>query len=107
MILEDEKKTHIDLWKESGLSKRAYSIEAKLGYKTFSNWVKKYDPTFVAKLKKPQKTPAPFIPIEISNPIDLFSAEPTNIEISYPNGVRMSCPVSMDLSQLKSLIKLY
>ncbi|NQY67138.1 MAG: hypothetical protein HRT72_05365 [Flavobacteriales bacterium] len=107
MVLEDEKRTHIDLWKESGLSKRAYSIEAKLAYKTFSNWVKKYDPTFVAGLKKSKKTPTPFIPIEVSNPIDLVSSEHTSIEISYPSGVRMSCPTSMNLSQLKALIKLY
>ncbi len=35
---KEEKLTHLELWKESGLSKLAYCKEADLHYKTFLSW---------------------------------------------------------------------
>lgn len=37
---EEERDTHLELWRESGLSKQAYSKASGLNYKTFLKWSK-------------------------------------------------------------------
>jgi len=37
----DERQAHLDLWRESGLSRAAYCRKAGLTYQTFVNWVRR------------------------------------------------------------------
>ena len=109
---KEEKLTHLELWSESGLSKLAYCKEADLHYKTFLSWTEVGDVYNKKSKKSPPKTmeseigsPHSFIPLDISSS-NMDSPTPSFIEITYPNGVRLSCPSTMELSVLKSLLKL-
>jgi transposase-like protein len=103
----DEKITHVELWEESGLSKQAYSKESDLSYKTFSNWAsrfgKKKSPSVTRKSSKENS----FIPVKIK-PLPLLSKEVTssNIEIIYPNGIKVICPLEIKMELLTGLLNL-
>jgi hypothetical protein len=47
-----------------------------------------------------------FIPVKVSGDrtAKVSDGEYGRIEVSFPNGVQMSCPVRIDIGQLKSLI---
>lgn len=96
----------IELWQESGLSQIKFCSGEKLSVKTFSYWLKKYRKEkglLEVHSKKASKT---FIPVEVSNgrTLNRTNSDYSRIELAFPNGVRLSCPVSIDISQLKSLI---
>jgi hypothetical protein len=74
--------------------------------KTFSYWYRKYknEKGFSSEVYK--ETPDTFSPVKVSS---VRAATVTNedygrIEVSFPNGVQLSCPVGIDIGQLKTLI---
>jgi transposase-like protein len=96
----------IALWQESGLSQVEFCAGEKISVKTFHYWLRKYREEkglLECHSKKASKT---FIPVEVSNGRTLNRTNPDygRIELAFPNGVRLSCPVNIDISQLKSLI---
>jgi len=96
----------IELWQESGLSQGKFCSRENLSVKTFSYWYRKY--------KKEKRLPAggnnevsdTFIPVKVSGDrtAKVLDGEYGRIEVSFPNGVQMSCPVGIDIGQLKNLI---
>lgn len=52
-----------------------------------------------------QKGKKNFIPVHVDNP-EYAGETHENIELVYPNGVRLICSTAMDLSKLKPLILL-
>ncbi len=54
---KQEQRTHVELWRESGLNKAAYCREANIRYHTFHSWVSKYPPV----VSKPEGTDEEFL----------------------------------------------
>jgi transposase-like protein len=82
--------------------KKAYFKQHGISSATFYNWQKKYRETGL-------KTDEEFIPVVISSPTkqpEQTISKNIEIEISYPNGVRVKLNQQMDLPMLRSLIGL-
>ena len=96
----------IELWQESGLSQVKFCSREKLSVKTFSYWHRKYKKEKGLSVECNKETPNAFIPVKVSG--DRTAAgtdgEYGRIEVSFPNGVQLNCPVGIDIGQLKSLI---
>ncbi len=87
-------------WEQSGLSQAKFFSEHKISKSTFGYWRKKY-----LREQAQLKTQGKMVPIRIQAPEELaFSGPATNIEIVYPNGVRVVCPAQMEASRIKGLI---
>jgi transposase-like protein len=85
---------------ESGMVKKAYCKEHGISSATFYNWHKKY-------MEAKHKNDGGFIPVVIpstSKQPGQTIARNIEIEISYPNGVRIKLKQEMDLPILRSLI---
>jgi hypothetical protein len=54
-------------------------------------------------LKKPVKK---FIPVEISGTADVPVLSDGQIQIIYPNGLKVICPSGINIQQLKTLINM-
>jgi transposase-like protein len=96
----------IELWQESGLSQARFCSREKLSVKTFSYWLRKYRKEKGLSIEHGKKVPKTFIPVEISRGAASTGTitNSTRIDVSFPNGVQLSCPVGIDIAQLKSLI---
>ena len=96
----------IELWQESGLSQVKFCSRENLSVKTFSYWLRKYRKEKIIKNEPAEKAFDTFIPVEISRnrASTAATANSGRIEIWFPNGVQLSCPVGIDTSQLKNLI---
>jgi transposase-like protein len=96
----------IELWQESGLSQVKFCSREKLSVKTFSYWLRKYRKEKGFSVERGRNVSDTFIPVEISRGGLSTEANPSSdrIEVSFPNGVQLSCPVGIDTSQLKNLI---
>ncbi|WP_072999668.1 IS66 family insertion sequence element accessory protein TnpA [Mariniphaga anaerophila] len=96
----------IELWQESGLSQVKFCSREKLSVKTFSYWLRKYRKEKAFQVKGDKKVSDTFIPVEISRggtPTET-NANSGRIDVSFSDGVQLSCPVGIDISQLKTLI---
>jgi transposase-like protein len=96
----------IELWQESGLSQVKFCSRENLSVKTFSYWLRKYRKEKGFSVERGKNVSDTFIPVEISRGA-AAAHESTNsgrIDVSFPNGVQMSCPVGIDIAQLKTLI---
>jgi hypothetical protein len=94
----------IELWQESGLSQKVFCSREKLSLPAFGYWLRKYRDQKEASTQ--ENLSGSFIPVEVPGVKTAghsFSGL-ANIEVSFPNGVRLSCPVSVDIAQLKTLI---
>lgn len=96
----------IELWQKSGLSQVRFCSRENLSVKTFSYWLRKYKKEKNLSVAHSQKTSETFIPVEVSRGGVSSGPNPGlgRIEVSFPNGVELSCPVGIDINQLKSLI---
>ena len=96
----------IELWQKSGLSQVKFCSGEKLSVKTFSYWLRKYRKEKGLWVEHGKKVSNTFIPVEISRGATSSHAHTNSrrIDVSFPNGVQLSCPVGIDIGQLKSLI---
>lgn len=96
----------IELWQESRLSQSKFCSLENLSVKTFSYWYRKYKKEKVLSLECNKETPDTFIPVKVSGDrtANVSDGEYGRIEVSFPNGVQLSCPVGIDIGQLKNLI---
>ena len=97
----------ISLWQESDLSQGAFCRREGISRSTFQHWRKRYDPTYEYR-SEPAEKPASsskqsFIALEVKTPIASSSDE---LEIIYPNGVRIKCNSSINDERLRKLISL-
>jgi hypothetical protein len=94
-LRQEEMAYHIKCWKESGLSQQRYCLSNNLRFNTFYYWLKK-------ERGKSNPLTDDFIPIRVQgNSSDIAS----NLEIQYPNGVRILVP-SMDIQFIGRLVRL-
>ena len=93
----------IEIWQESGITQAEFCQRENIPATSFHHWVQKY-----RKEKKNinflLNNYRGFIPIKVSPPVNTINEAPDRIEISFPNGVKLSCPAGTDILQLKNLI---
>lgn len=96
----------IELWQESGLSQVRFCSGEKLSVKTFSYWLRKYRKEKGLSERRSKKASKTFIPVEVSESRASTQTNPdySRIEVAFPNGVQLRCPMGIDIGQLKSLI---
>jgi hypothetical protein len=86
---------------ESGLSQGKFCSRENLSVKTFSYWYKKYKKENGLSAVRNKEVSETFITVKVSGD---RTATVTNegynrIEVSFPNGVQLSCPAEIDISQ--------
>ncbi len=89
-------------WQKSGLSKKAFSQKEGITYESFRYWVKKHSKES-SITREGYNTPG-FVPLQVKPSMDII---PSNIEITYPNGIKVNCPSTIGLGPLKMLIRLF
>jgi hypothetical protein len=94
-LRQEEMAYHIQSWKESGQSQHQYCLSNNLRFNTFYYWLKK------VRDKSSPLTDG-FIPIRVQ---ENSSDSTYNVEIQYPNGVRLLVP-SMDIQFIGQLVRL-
>ena len=94
----------IEMWQESGLSQHQFCSDENIAKSTFGYWLKKYrnEKGRIQAVSKDNNKA--FIPVKVSKTIHLPSLSRDHIEINYPGGVQVICPVGMDIQQIKTLI---
>lgn len=98
------------LWRESDLTQKDFCIREGIARSTFQYWCRNYDPDYPSKFKKDeQSAEAPprqerFIPIELSATVS--TSHLGDFELIYTNGVRLRCPSSVSMDDLRKLIGL-
>lgn len=96
----------IEMWKESGLTQLQFCNRENLSKAAFGYWLKKYRNGKVQSKPARNKTAKAFIPVEIPKIIEPTTVVVDQIGITYPNGVQVTCPTSIGIQQLKTLINL-
>jgi hypothetical protein len=84
-------------WRKSQQSKADYCRTVPINIHTFTYWVQKY------KQGEEETSTPKFIPLTVG------AAKPTtstDLELSYPNGVRLSLNGQPDVELLRALIKI-
>ncbi len=94
----------IELWRDSGLSQNKFCIQEKISLQTFGYWYRKYKQEKVLLPNPLLKESETFIPVELPHTVHSTAASPSDIEVSFPNGVQINCPAGIDIQQLKILI---
>ena len=94
-LRQEEMTHHIQTWKESGQSQKQYCLSKNLRFHTFYYWLKK-------ERKQIDSLSNGFIPIRVQG---LAAHTDSNIEVQYPNGVRILVP-SMDIQFIGRLVRL-
>ena len=97
----------IDRWRNSNESQKDICKAAGVSYHVFKYWQKKQnienDRREDAKNNNsPSECVGTFIPVALESTSDF-----SELQIEYPNGVKISCPGSITANQLKELIKLF
>ena len=95
---------NIKRWQTSGLSQKQFSKQEGFPLTTFSYWLIKY-----RKQKKGQEAKTKtFLPVEIISQAgsETISYESHIITIIYPNGIRVTCPITIEMEYLRTLINI-
>ena len=95
----------IEQWQSSGISQVHYCRREGIAKSTFYYWHIKYKkekglPPVVSRQKGEQA----FIPVETPFPEKTNMSGDNRIEVFFPNGVHLNCPVGIDIRQIKTLI---
>ena len=91
----------INKWQASGVSQEKFFEEHHIAKSSFGYWRKKYLREQSASTFPSQMIPVHILPPEHVNPIQ----QNPNLEIVYPNGVRVVCPAQIDVQKIKDLIR--
>jgi len=87
-------KQHVEAWRSSGLSRRAYCLEHGLTAKTFSYWCRKKKPGDIT-----------FVPIPLERSVILSDrGEAAPISLVCKGGYRVEIPAGFDPETLRSVL---
>jgi hypothetical protein len=86
----------VEQWQQSGLTQVEFCKTIDICPNTFTNWHNKYK-------KQPNALVKAFIPVTIARNEQTSCGE---IEIHYPNGVRVVLPKNSDLSMVRTFINM-
>jgi len=94
----------VEIWQESDLTKSKFCEREGIAIHTFKYWQKKYNKEKKQSSAKVKQGKEKFIPIEMSPNASSQYSEVLQLEITFPNGVKISCPANMSIQNIKSLI---
>ncbi|MGH3499095.1 MAG: IS66 family insertion sequence element accessory protein TnpA [Nocardioidaceae bacterium] len=83
----------IELWKQSGLSQRAFCEQQSLKFHTFYYWYKRY------KQENNNNSQSAFLKLQIAKPVAASS-----VEIHFPDGIRLIFHEPVSSAYIKSII---
>jgi len=92
----------IELSQESGLPQAMFCSIENQSIRIFSYWLRKYRKETGFSIANIKNSSNIFIPVKISKG-GTSTETATNsrrVDISFPNGVQLSCPVGIDIGQL-------
>jgi len=103
---QEEMFVNVEEWHQSGLSQPQYCKHKGFPLTTFSHWVQKYRKQ--GKGIPVNDVAKSFIPLKVTTPGTVVGQPGTSgeITISYPNGVKVTCPLTIDMEQLRKLVQL-
>lgn len=87
----------VEQFQQSGTSRREFCLEHDMPTSTFGYWIRRYQNS------RGTDSGTRFIPIDLSGSTP---PAPNDVEIHYPNGVRISVP-SRDPAWIGQLIRLF
>ena len=93
-------RTHIEAWRQSGLSQRKYCDEAKINLHNFSWW---YGKGLKTKPKSPSIKTISFVPAIMKPKVQ--TQTPFDITFIFPNQTKLIFPSSVLSNETISLIK--
>jgi len=108
-LTRKEKDAHVEAWEASGLAQKEYSLRINVNYSTFKNWVHFYrraqahDQAMVSSEDESSFLPVTF---KAEQPAVTGRTGTTELMITYPNGVKISCS-GINTGQILQLIKHY
>ena len=97
---KDQMYALIRKWESSVQAQSKFIDQFGISKSTFGYWRKRY----LGEQQASKPNSGRLIPIKVSSDLSLSNRESESIEIIYPNGVRLLCPIRMDLASIKSLI---
>ena len=103
-----KKKMHqlLTMWEHSGMSLRAFSKTQDISYDKLRYWRKElkiFKKDKKEKIDSPSKDTPNFISIEVPNP----SSDFIDLELTFPNNVKLNFPSGITIDSLKKIIKLF
>lgn len=91
----------IEQWQSTGLSQTSWCKQAGMSRSTFRKWLQRYKAEHHTLVEQPAPSPDPsFVSIELPSSVG------SQLTISYPNGIQLSCPVGIGHEQLRYLVHL-
>ncbi len=93
--LEEEMRYHVQAWQQGAGSQKEYCRENNLSYHTFIYWIHKFRRNHIP-------VDQAFIAVQPDQP---GTSLPQELEIAYPNGVRLRLP-STDIQLIGQLLRL-
>jgi hypothetical protein len=104
---------HIEAWRASGLSQRAYCAQANIKWPTFNYWRQQLLPLTVAPSPSQPAAPAnpgglTFIPLRITPPSPAISADPFHpplLTLRSPSGWQLTLQSTPDTTWLARLLR--
>ena len=93
--IEEEMRYHVQAWQQSAVSQKEYCRENNLSYHTFIYWIQKFRRNHIPVEQS-------FIAVQ---PNQQVNSLPQELEIAYPNGVRLRIP-SSDIQLIGQLLRL-
>jgi hypothetical protein len=97
---------YIEQWKSSKITQEAFCNKAGISYYSFKYWVHKYKlnnaPNKVATIVEGSE-PDTFLPVNFSSMHSVGDIS-SQIEIFFPGGIQMNCPMEIDFKRLKELL---
>jgi len=92
-------------WEQSGLNQKTFCENESISHLKFKYWRTQLNKEVRIKQQTHNQKPEwrKFIPIEVDNKVTTYEG----LQITYPNGVTITCPPHTDKTQLSTLIKLY
>ena len=102
---KQEMYSSIEQWQATGLSQTAWCKQAGMSRSTFRKWLLRYEADH-----NTGSSPVEDSLLTSGSPsfvsIELPSRSGSQLTISYPNGVQLSCPASIGHDQLRHLVHL-
>ena len=104
-IKKEEMFLAIEVWQESKVSQSKFCDREGISFHTFKYWYKKYKVENDRSNNSRDKKIKSFIPVEVSSSEpNQHIKYPGQIEVAFPNGIQLSCPVDMNIQDLKTLL---
>lgn len=90
-------------WENSGLNQKAFCKSEGINYYKFKYWKTQHHNAQQLSGKNQLDSPCDFSPIQVSG----YQPVIPGIELTFPNGVKLSFKQGIEPNQIKELIKLY